>query len=149
MNYLKSTLILSSIIFLSSLGYSKVEVHIYPEKPRAGEKIMIYANITGDIENVSLLIEECKERMCYLPKVVEMEEIGEGSYMVEYLTREDSTIIKFKLNISYANGSYLETSFYEVHLEKSSNRKRNTPGSGIILMMLVVLLVALSRRLYS
>ena len=53
------------LLFLSTNALSKIEIGYSPSKPKAGDTVKFYLNMTGNVSDVRLWIEECKGDQCF------------------------------------------------------------------------------------
>lgn len=140
-------------IFLSITGISKIEITHSPLKPKAGDTVNFYVNLDGNVSSVKLWIEECKDNQCFIPEILDMEQTGSENYTAKYQLREDTTLVHYKINIAYKNGSYYETDLYEFEVEPQTQanpvvNEKKTPGFEMYLVILSgVLIILISRRL--
>lgn len=142
-----------TLFFFSVSAFSKLEIIHSPLKPKAGETVKFYVNLDTEAEGVNLWIEECKGNQCFLPEILEMEEVEPGKYTADYKLRNDTTLVHYKVNVTYQNGSYLETELYEFEVEPQSqtnavSEEKKTPGFEIQgILVSVIVLILISRRL--
>lgn len=141
-------IVMLMLLFLSTNALSKIEIGYSPSKPKAGDTVKFYLNITGNVSNVRLWIEECKGDQCFLPKILNMEQTGLGNYTAEYKLRNDTTLVHYKVNISFQNGSYVETKTQEFEVEPQvsmEDGKKKTPGFevyGILISITISILIS-------
>ncbi len=143
-------LIVVTMFFLfSANALSKIEVSYSPSKPKAGDTVKFYLNTTTNVSSAKLWIEECKGNQCFLPETLDMEQAGPGNYVVEYKLREDATLVHYKVNVTFQNGSYAETKVYEFEVEPkpqsiAEDKTKETPSFqvyGIVISLIVVVLI--------
>ena len=136
------------LLFLSTNALSKIEIGYSPSKPKAGDTVKFYLNMTGNVSDVRLWIEECKGDQCFLPKILNMEQTKLGNYTAEYKIRNDTTLVHYKVNISFQNGSYVETGVQEFEVEPQASmedREKKTPGFevyGILISIIISILIS-------
>ena len=138
------------LLFLSTNALSKIEIGYSPSKPKAGDTVKFYLNMTGNVSDVRLWIEECKGDQCFLPKILNMEQTRLGNYTAEYKLRNDTTLVHYKVNISFQNGSYVETEVQEFEVEPQpqvsiEDREKKTTGFevyGILISIIISILIS-------
>ena len=143
-------LVIVGMLFLfSANALSEIEISYSPSEPGAGETIKFYFNTTANVSSAKLWIEECKGNQCFLPETLNMEQASPGSYVAEYKLRDDTTLVHYKVNVTFQNGSYTETKIYEFEVEPKSQtsteeKAEETPGFevyGVVISVIVAILI--------
>lgn len=98
------------------------QVVIDPEEPEPESTVNVSATISSDenITEVYLLVQECKENLCFQRENVTMSLI-DGKYEYEYeLNFEETTYFKYNFNI-LSGGKWYETEITNVTLKEKTN----------------------------
>jgi len=118
-----------------------------PHSPHAGETVTFNAIIDGDdITDVTLWIEECSGSICHIPQEIDMTEIQNGEYTVEYTLRDNTTSVHYKI-IAEIDGNVIESQEYTIDVKSAtSDTEKTTPGFEMILVILSITAILALRR---
>ena len=136
------SIIISIIAFSSlTLAMTSVLIDVDPSKPSPKDLVTFTATFSDveNIENIRIIVEECKEGLCYTDSINEsMSKINENTYEKQVnLKHSDATFIKFYIEY-YDNGVFTNTELEQVDLEISSNNGDNNNFPGFELFILII-----------
>ena len=150
MKYLRGEILITTIvmviIYISSamvLADPAVEdISINPTSPSPKSTITFTATVTGDqIDEVYIVLQECKEGLCYPRTNVSMTKLESGEYRKSItLSKSDATYIQYWLNIK--EGGTWHGSEDDIILKYlSTNQDEPTPGFELIVFFISIILL--------
>jgi hypothetical protein len=135
---------MKSLILLFLLAIPTVEnVTLQPPEPSPKGTISFSASISGeDIEEVRLIVRECKEDFCFAKEFNESMYLSDGLYKCQITLRyEEATYIQYNLEIK-SKGTWYKSDIRRVNLSHESK----TPGFQAFFLFLAVLFLILKKR---
>jgi hypothetical protein len=156
-NLKKLIFIFSIISFFAFSGVTgamaTVNITLNPSIPSQKEYVVFTAIFSDNdnIENVRIIVEECKEGLCYTDNINEsMTKNDENTYEKQItLKHSDATFIKYYVEF-YDDGNFVQSEIEQVDLEKSSsngkNNVNNTPGFEAFFIIIAISLIFLFTR---
>ncbi|MEM0492839.1 MAG: hypothetical protein QXS02_02640 [Candidatus Thermoplasmatota archaeon] len=140
------------------------DISIHPEIPSAGSDVTFYANISSDIaiDDVRLIVRECKEAICFSDIFNESMELLEPNHYYRMITlkHSDATYIEYQVKVKTEDGwSYIpdRNKYVKVTLSsqpepdngsnqdnnKNQDGKNKTIGFELTLSMLALIIIVL------
>lgn len=154
---IKIIFIFSTISVFTFSGFAgamaSVEIDLNPPMPsqKGSVEFTIIFSDNDNIENVRIIVEECKEGLCYTDNINEsMSKNNEDNYEKQVtLKHNDATFIKYYVEF-YENGNFVQSEVEQVDLETSSNNGDNsgndTPGFQLFFIIIAITLIVLFTR---
>ena len=150
MKNIKKTMVLTAFLIFSlcisiigtirAVEPTVVEVTLDPEDPAPQSTIIFTAVITSEdnIEELRLIVRECKEGLCYTGGFNEsMTTVDTDTYQTSVtLIHDGSTYIKYHLEIK-SDGTWYKNDITEVDLKLNSD---NTSGFEMILLLISIVI---------
>lgn len=139
MKFIKKTILIITVLliglFLSTANISAepvASISVVPEEPEPLDTLTFTATVTSDedIDEINLIIKECKPTLCYKRTIVPMT-LNEDTYQAEFeLEYSDATYISYHLEITSTSTTY-ETEEVNLTLKiDSSNENGNGDDGG-------------------
>ena len=150
-------IMLGLLVLYSSLTTAEPtvgEITLDPTTPSPGSTVTFTVSVTADeeIEEVYIVVEECKTGFCYSDGFNKSMTLTNGDYTASLtLKHSDATEMKYYLDIKTSAG-WTKTSTEQKTLSANSNSNdngsNNTPGFeiGIILMAFIMILIVVGRK---
>ena len=139
------------------VAVASVDISITPIKPNPKSSITVTVTFSEgvNIENVRIIVQECKGELCYTDSINEsMLKKDEITYEKQLtLKHSDATFLKYNVEY-YENGNFIKTELKQLNLDISSSNGNSkgddTPGFelfGIIIILSFVALIIRRKRL--
>ena len=157
MKYLRGEILITTIvmvmIYISSsivLAEPAVEdISLNPTSPLPKSAITFTATVTGDqIDEVYLIIQECKQDLCFPRTNASMNKVGSRKYQTSITLKEsDSTYIQYWLNIN-EDGTWYSFDEDITKTNLSTKQEDSTPGFELLVFIisLIILLFIINRK---
>ncbi len=157
MKYLRGEILITTIImiiiYISSafvLADPVIEdISINPTSPSPKSTITFTATVTGDqIDEVYLLLQECKEDLCFPRTNASMNKLESGKYQTSITLEEsDATYIQYWLNIN-EDGTWYSSEEDIIKKNLSTKPEDSIPGFELLvfLVSIIILLFIIKRK---
>lgn len=120
--------------FGTSIGAAVVpmmgEVVLNPEIPTPQSDVTFSVDVTGDnVSSVWLILEECKQGLCYQKRNISMPKEGEIYETEVTLGHEDTTYITYYVEVN-SNGEWTHSENVSLTLAEKPNGNQDGDGDG-------------------